>query len=89
MVFFQRQNLQIHHISINIADSNIQTAGKSSRGIYLANGNMIVSGTEIRTAGDNAGGMEIQNGAVTELNYVSITTSGKEKANGLIVGGAC
>ncbi|MED9650676.1 autotransporter outer membrane beta-barrel domain-containing protein, partial [Escherichia marmotae] len=72
---------------INIADSNIQTAGKSSRGIYLANGNMIVSGTEIRTAGDNAGGMEIQNDAVTELDHVSITTSGKERANGLTVGG--
>lgn len=72
---------------INIADSNIQTIGKSSRGIYLANGNMIVSGTEIRTAGDNAGGMEIQNNAVTDLNHVRITTSGKERANGLTVGG--
>lgn len=70
-----------------ISDSQIITSGKNSHGIHASQGNLTVSDSDIKTTGNNARGVSIFNKAVIDLNNVSITTSGGERADGLVVGG--
>lgn len=70
-----------------ISDSQIITSGKNSHGINASQGNFTVSDSDIKTTGNNARGISISNKAVIDLNNVSITTSGGERADGLVVGG--
>ncbi|EFM5248267.1 autotransporter outer membrane beta-barrel domain-containing protein [Escherichia coli] len=70
-----------------ISDSQIITSGKNSHGINASQGNLTVSDSDIKTTGNNARGISISNKAVIDLNNVSITTSGGERADGLVVGG--
>ena len=70
-----------------ISDSQIITSGKNSHGIHASQGNLSVSDSDIKTTGNNARGVSIFNKAVIDLNNVSITTSGGERADGLVVGG--
>ncbi|EMR9907131.1 autotransporter outer membrane beta-barrel domain-containing protein [Escherichia coli] len=70
-----------------ISDSQIITSGKNSHGINASQGNFTVSDSDIKTTGNNARGISISNKAVIDLNNVSITTSGEERADGLVVGG--
>ncbi|MBN6463513.1 autotransporter outer membrane beta-barrel domain-containing protein [Escherichia coli] len=71
----------------SISDSQIITSGKNSHGIHTSQGNLTVSDSDIKTTGNNARGISISNKAVIDLNNVSITTSGGERADGLVVGG--
>ena len=70
-----------------ISDSQIITSGKNSHGIHASQGNLSVSDSDIKTTGNNARGISIPNNAAIDLNNVSITTSGGERADGLVVGG--
>ena len=70
-----------------ISDSQIITSGKNSHGIHASQGNLSVSDSDIKTTGNNARGISISNNAAIDLNNVSITTSGGERADGLVVGG--
>lgn len=70
-----------------ISDSQIITSGKNSHGIHASQGNLSVSDSDIKTTGNNARGISIFNNAAIDLNNVSITTSGGERADGLVVGG--
>ncbi|EOP1293687.1 autotransporter outer membrane beta-barrel domain-containing protein, partial [Escherichia coli] len=69
------------------SDSQIITSGKNSHGIHASQGNLTVSDSDIKTTGNNARGISISNKAVIDLNNVSITTWGGERADGLVVGG--
>ncbi|EFM9933945.1 autotransporter outer membrane beta-barrel domain-containing protein [Escherichia coli] len=71
----------------SISDSQIITSGKNSHGIHASQGNLTVSDSDIKTTGNNARGISISNKAVIDLNNVSITTWGGERADGLVVGG--
>lgn len=71
----------------SISDSQIITSGKISHGIHASQGNLTVSDSDIKTTGNNARGISISNKAVIDLNNVSITTWGGERADGLVVGG--
>ncbi|EGX8877900.1 autotransporter outer membrane beta-barrel domain-containing protein [Escherichia coli] len=71
----------------SISDSQIITSGKNSHGIHASQGNLTVSDSDIKTTGNNAQGISISNKAVIDLNNVSITTWGGERADGLVVGG--
>ncbi|EOJ5650087.1 autotransporter outer membrane beta-barrel domain-containing protein [Escherichia coli] len=71
----------------SISDSQIITSGKNSHGIHASQGNLTVSDSDIKTKGNNARGISISNKAVIDLNNVSITTWGGERADGLVVGG--
>ncbi|EFN7916310.1 autotransporter outer membrane beta-barrel domain-containing protein, partial [Escherichia coli] len=71
----------------SISDSQIITSGKNSHGIHASQGNLTVSDSDIKTKGNNARGISIFNKAAIDLNNVSITTSGGERADGLVVGG--
>ncbi|EFO3244788.1 autotransporter outer membrane beta-barrel domain-containing protein [Escherichia coli] len=71
----------------SISDSQIITSGKNSHGIHVSQGNLTVSDSDIKTTGNNARGISISNKAVIDLNNVSITTWGGERADGLVVGG--
>ena len=70
-----------------ISDSQIITSGKNSHGINASQGNLSVSDSDIKTTGNNARGISISNNAAIDLNNVSITTSGGERADGLVVAG--
>ncbi|MVX84587.1 autotransporter outer membrane beta-barrel domain-containing protein [Escherichia coli] len=70
----------------SISDSQIITSGKNSHGIHASQGNLTVSDSDIKTTGNNARGISISNKAVIDLNNVSITTWGGERADGLVVG---
>ncbi|EKP6378597.1 TPA: autotransporter outer membrane beta-barrel domain-containing protein [Escherichia coli] len=70
-----------------ISDSQIITSGKNSHGIHASQGNLSVSDSDIKTTGNNARGISIPYNAAIDLNNVSITTSGGERADGLVVGG--
>lgn len=71
----------------SISDSQIITSGKNSHGIHASQDNLTVSDSDIKTTGNNARGISISNKAVIDLNNVSITTWGGERADGLVVGG--
>ncbi|TZE44177.1 autotransporter outer membrane beta-barrel domain-containing protein [Escherichia coli] len=71
----------------SISDSQIITSGKNSHGIHASQGNLTVSDSDIKTTGNNARGISISNKAVIDLNNVSITTWGGERADGLVVSG--
>nr|WP_274535017.1 autotransporter outer membrane beta-barrel domain-containing protein [Escherichia coli] len=71
----------------SISDSQIITSEKNSHGIHASQGNLTVSDSDIKTTGNNARGISISNKAVIDLNNVSITTWGGERADGLVVSG--
>ena len=73
---------------INIFNSHIMTSGKLSHGIHASEGLLCASDSDIKTTGNNARGVSILNNAGITLDNVRITTSGGERADGLVVGGS-